>query len=555
LGRAVLRKTILSPRGGTSLVTAIWRSERAAALRVWSAFALLLTLASAPLFSTVVPPLFDYPNHLARMHLLTEGGNIFYAVHWAPLPNLAQDLIVPLVSRLMSLELASKLFLAMIFGMISAGAVWLNRIATSGWRMWPLLAFLLLYNRSFLWGFVNYLFGVGVALCGIALWLTLERKSALARVFASSVVALGCYFSHIVAFGFYLLVILGLEGAPSAVELRLGDWRALARRIAIVGPQFLMPALLLIICGQGTARGPISFPSLLRKADLLFSVFDNYDRVFDISCFALFIAFITWLAITGRIRVSRRFAWAAGMVFTVYLLLPSQIFGGSAADHRLPPALFLLLIAASAPRFPNNRIAVTAGILAAATLTIRVAMIEVIWLKSDQVYSADLGGIDMLPLGAKLAMAYPSNAINFISIPELHFAALAVARREAFVPTLFAQPTQQPVVPRPSYRALAKETQPERLWSAFVENNASDLVSLPTTFWRYDFVAFTDNRPVKVLPNSCLKAVFLRPTFQIFAVVQRPSCRQVEGYLDHDGRHSGSQDRMCCHRCLTASAG
>jgi len=54
-----------------------------------------MLLAAVPLFSTVLPPLFDYPNHLARMHLLSEGGNQFYAAHWEPLPNLAQDLVVP----------------------------------------------------------------------------------------------------------------------------------------------------------------------------------------------------------------------------------------------------------------------------------------------------------------------------------------------------------------------------------------------------------------------------------------------------------------------------
>ena len=63
-----------------------------------------MILAAVPLFSTVLPPLFDYPNHLARMHLLSEGGNQFYAVHWEPLPNLAQDLIVPPLARLMPLE-------------------------------------------------------------------------------------------------------------------------------------------------------------------------------------------------------------------------------------------------------------------------------------------------------------------------------------------------------------------------------------------------------------------------------------------------------------------
>jgi hypothetical protein len=119
------------------------------ALHVWSAFALLMTLMTVPLFSTVLPPLFDYPNHLARLYLLMEGGNAFYTVQWEPLPNLAQDLIVPSLAVLMPLALASKLFLVMVFGLITGGAIWLNRVATGAWRVWPLLAFLLLYNRIF----------------------------------------------------------------------------------------------------------------------------------------------------------------------------------------------------------------------------------------------------------------------------------------------------------------------------------------------------------------------------------------------------------------------
>ena len=524
MGRAVLRQPILRPVGGTSRAAAIWRSENAGALRVWAAFALLMALVTVPLFSTGLPPLVDYPNHLARMHLLTAGGNAFYAVHWTPLPNLAQDLIVPPLARLMPLQLASKLFLIMLFGVIAAGAIWLNRIASNDWHMWPLLTFLLLYNRSFLWGFVNYLFGIGVALCGIALWLALEKKGWLIRVFASLLVALACYFSHIAALGFYALVILGIEGLPAAAEMRRRDWCTLGRRIAIAGPQFLIPVLLLISSGQGAAQGPISYASFSRKADLLFSVFDNYDRTFDIACFALFIGLMLWLAVTGRLGVSPRLASAAGIVFAVYLLLPSQMFGGSAADHRLPPALFLLLIASCVPRFPSRRVATTIGIVAAAVFLGRLAIIERIWLQASRVYSADFSGIDMLPPRAKLAVAYPPSAVNFVPIPEIHFAALAVSQREALVPTLFALPTQQPVILRPPYVALAEAAQPELLWSAFAGDNSS-----PTAFWQYDFIAFTDNRLVHVLPHPCLAAVFLQPKFQIFAVVHRPGCRQAQG--------------------------
>jgi hypothetical protein len=488
-----------------------------------------MTLVAIPLFSTVLPPLFDYPNHLARMHLLTEGGNAFYVVHWAPLPNLAQDLIVPPLARLMPLELASRLFLVMIFGVIAGGTIWFNRVVTNGWRIWPLLSLLLLYNRSFLWGFANYLFGVGIALCGIALWLALEKKSWRIRAFASSLVALACYFSHIAAFGFYALVILGLEAAPAFTELLLYDWRALGRRIAVAGCQSLIPVLLFVASGQGAAQRPISYASFFRKADLLFSVFDNYDRVFDITCFALFVGLIIWLAVAGRLRMRPRLAWAAGVVFAVYLLLPSQIFGGSAADHRLPPALFLLLIVSSAPRFPSRGVAVTVGILAGLALVIRLAMIERVWLQANRLYSANLAGIDMLPPGTKLAVAHPPSAVNFVPVPELHFAALAVARRDAFVPTLFASQTHQPVVVRQPYIALAEGVQPEQLWSSFVGSASLGLAQPPATLWQYDFIAFTDNRPVRVLPNPCLKAIFLQPTFQIFAVVHAPGCRQAEG--------------------------
>jgi len=168
---------------------------------VWGAFALLLMLSAVPVFSTVLPPLVDYPNHLARMYLLAKGGDAFYSVHWAALPNLAEDLIVPPLARVLPLDLAGKLFLVMIFALMAGGTMWLNRVATAGWRLWPLLAFLFLYNRILLWGFVNYLFGVGVALGGTALWLGLERRRWWLRVSSSSVVALACFFSHIAAFG------------------------------------------------------------------------------------------------------------------------------------------------------------------------------------------------------------------------------------------------------------------------------------------------------------------------------------------------------------------
>lgn len=498
---------------------------------------------AVPVFSTVLPPLFDYPNHLARMHLLAEGGNAFYAVHWAPIPNLAQDLIVPALARVLPLELASKLFLVMIFGLIAGGTIWLNRVATGAWRFWPLLCFLLVYNRVFLWGFLNYLFGIGIALAGFALWLALDGARWWLRVLASSVVALACYLSHIAAFGFYALVIFGMELPPAFDELRTCRWPALRRRIVIAGAQCIAPAALILFYWRPGVTGTIGYGAVWRKADLLFSVFDNYDRVLDIVSFVLLVGLLGWLAWSRLLPLARRLAWSLFLVFAVYLLLPSQMYGGSGADHRLPIALFLLLIGASAPRFPNRRTAALVGAVAASLLLARLAVIEQVWLTADSIYSADLAGIDALPRGAKVAVAMPAGLTHVTAIPEVHLPSLAVARREAFVPTLFADPGQQPIIINPPYAALAEAAAPPRLWAAVVDGDSAARMRLLPALEQYDFIVFVDKRPIHVPLSQCLGSIFARSSFQIFVVRHEAGC--ANGQLSR-----GSAERSPCQDML-----
>jgi hypothetical protein len=523
MGRAVLGQANLDPSGSTSSAAATLPAETNGALRVWGAFVLLMLLVATPIFSTVLPPLFDYPNHLARMHLLAEGGNAFYTVQWAPLPNLAQDLIVPPLARIMPLEIASKVFLVATFGLIAGGAVSLNRVATGGWRMWPLLAFLLLYNRTFLWGFLNYLFGLGIALAGAALWFALEHKPVWLRVLASTLVALACYLSHIAAFGFYALVIAGVELPPALTELRSRLWSALGGRIAIAGAQFVPPAVLFSAYWRQPPGSSISYAAWWRKADLLFSAFDNYNRAFDVGCFVLFLVLLGWLAWTQRLRLVPRLGWAVCIVFVIYLLLPSRIHGGSGLDHRLPVAIWLLLMGGTEPCFREQRTALAIGVVAAILLAIRLAIIEHVWLRADGIYSADLIGIDALPEGARFAVALPKGATHLVPVPEVHLPALAVARRDVFVPTLFAYAGQQPISFNPPFAALAGAATPERLWSALVAGDRVEKALLPV-LQQYDFIAMTGDGTVALPPSACFGRFFQQPTFQIVKVLRDPGC-------------------------------
>jgi NADH:ubiquinone oxidoreductase subunit 6 (subunit J) len=506
-------------KGRTALAQLIAGGAGSAA-RVWIAFLLLLGLAAAPVFSTVLPPLLDYPNHLARMHLLAAGGGRFYAVRWAPLPNLAEDLFVPPLARLVPLETAGKLFLVAIFALTAGGAVFLNRVATGGWRLWPLAAFFLLYNRTLLWGFLNYLFGLGVWLCGLGLWLAIRERRPWLRILVSSLSALACFFSHLAAFGVYALTILGVELPGAAAGLRARDRAALARRAAILAAQFVIPAALLYFWRQtaGEAGVDYDFP---RKFDLAFSVFDNYHPAFDIASFILFAGLLAWLGWTRRLGFEPRLGGALALLFVAYLAAPARLWGGSGLDHRLPLALFLLLVAGSAPSFPSRRAAVAVGVAAGLLLALRMAAVERVWLRADRIYAADLAGIDALPRGARLAVAYPANATHATAVPELHLPAMAVVRRDAFVPTLFALPGQQPLALRPRWAALAAEAQPPLLWTALVGTAHRPP---PPLLLQFDAVALVGLRPPPTSANPCLKTVAPAPTFEIVRLRHRVGC-------------------------------
>jgi hypothetical protein len=65
-----------------------------------AAYTVLVALTLSPLLFTSVPPLVDYPDHLARMWILVHGSENYQA-NWHLLPALAMDLIVPPLAHFM----------------------------------------------------------------------------------------------------------------------------------------------------------------------------------------------------------------------------------------------------------------------------------------------------------------------------------------------------------------------------------------------------------------------------------------------------------------------
>src|SRR6267378_1368877 len=108
------------------------RSAGFSAPQIAVLFATLTLLVSIPIWTHPLPPLSDYVNHLARMHVLaTVSKNPllagFYEINWQVIPNLTMDIIVPRLAQVMNIYLAGQVYIVTMFALIISGTLVLNR--------------------------------------------------------------------------------------------------------------------------------------------------------------------------------------------------------------------------------------------------------------------------------------------------------------------------------------------------------------------------------------------------------------------------------------------
>ena len=173
---------------------------------------MLLTLAPFLIFD--MPGITDYPNHLARMHLLTDGPEHpaakFYDIVWFLTPNLGMDIVVPAMGQFLGVETATRIFLVVSMMLIMTGSAAIEVAVKKRISPVSLIAPIFAYNSAFLLGFLNFMFSFGLALWAIAFgshcaihvfWCAHFRTPSSCRYFSSAIstalqsiwVAVGAY--------------------------------------------------------------------------------------------------------------------------------------------------------------------------------------------------------------------------------------------------------------------------------------------------------------------------------------------------------------------------
>lgn len=481
-------------------------------------FAALMLLSCVPLLLTPLPPLLDYPNHLARMSLLPHlpaGSELarYLAVRWAPLPNLGMDGVVPFLAWVMPLDVAGKLFVVITFLLLAGGTAFLHRVLYGRWSNWTLLAFLLLYTRLLLWGFMGYLFACGLALVCFAVWIALRQQHWLLRVALGTVFALAIYFSHLLAFGLYAVMVAMYEFGQIWLQ-RKPPIRALCA-LVIGGAPFLTA---LALMAGNSSEGRIIYANPLRKFDLLFSVFDNYSRPFDVACFVIVVLAVGFVFWRRWVRLAPEMILPLIGLFVVYLAMPTQLFTAAGVERRIPMMIFLALIGGSAwqARFERQEMVFLSG--AGAMFAVRLAVIAAVWHQAGRLYTSLMPGFDTLPRGACLAVAFGKDSIQVDKAPLTHFATMAVIRREDFETQLFHYAEQQPIVLKPDAERLADVLAPDVLWYAFVDGTLTPPAEMGAALRECGYIAFADPRPFALKKPAGLVPLFVAPRFQLYRV-------------------------------------
>jgi hypothetical protein len=421
---------------------------------------MLAAVSFLPVLLTPIPAMVDYPNHLARMYILSQNGtpsaNPYYEVVWAFYPNLGMDLLVPQMAQLMSVENATRLFLLLSQLLIVSGALLLEwtrkgRIEFAGFAA---LAFL--YCLPFSWGFVNFEFGLGVALWGIAVYLMLAEGPWPLRFAANAIFVAALFVAHFFSLGIYGATLGLYELWRARHQQAYGI--AAARLGALAIPALVLLGVMHMTAGAIGSEGTSWFLGF--KPIWPLRIMNGYNLT-AAAATGLTLAILLYFATRrGVLKLDPTGIWLAIGLALLYVAIPSKLFGTSFVDLRVIPAAALILPAFCSLSLPGRAWRIAALAVISGITLINLAVVFAVWLPYRADYAAIIESFRKLDRGSRVLVGSTGDEgdppfADLTSYPMFYAPTLAIHYANAFVPNLFTEEGKQPVRAREAVRRLA----------------------------------------------------------------------------------------------------
>jgi hypothetical protein len=427
-------------------------------------FGVTLAIVLIPLLVVIHPPLHDYPFHIARIDILARWHSVdalqrWYELQAFMLPNVGMDLLTLLIHNAFSIESSGRIVVGLIISIILSGCVFLHRTLHGHYSLFPLISAFFVFNWILLFGFVNYLLGVGVLLWATGIWILLTGTNIWARLIVGTLLSCVLFLCHIVALGLFGLVIAGYELTRAMRAFRTRRWHTIPD-LVIGAAIFVVPFAMYIWSSTSNAGSNVYYGNLFWiKKITNFRMLLFGDWYLDVSLVAATAIVLVIFWRVGRFRYDPRMILATGLVSLSYLVLPVAMLGGWYLDTRLVLPLCLIVIASANVDLGACR-RLRLGLISclALFLLLRFLYITLQWKDYDQTIQEFTSAFGSLPPNSIVMAisAVPEPRVSDLDLrlwqpPLKHVTSLASLGTPVFVPSTYAEATQQPLTVTKGY--------------------------------------------------------------------------------------------------------
>ena len=417
-------------------------------------------LLCIPIFVASVPPFIDYPNHLARCFMLAHPGGgyeQYFQPDWALLPNLALELIVVPLAKILPIVLAGKLFLAILFGVSVYSGARLNKTLSGQWSVMGLASALLVYNRILSYGFLSYLFGV--ALLPLALALHIENRDLPKKRLAYDLILGAILFvSHLAAFALFVLCAFVYDYVRNRAE-KESKRRIVRDVLGLMIPVVIAGALLVFASPTASQASHMHF-NLMAKPKLFLSIMQTGIGLADYAFVGGCVIFLAYLAFKEEIAIAKYILPVLGVVFLLFLIAPDTFKDSRFMDARLPVALGALFLAALKPaKGFNGKVAAYA---IGALLLFRVGTSTMSYAKWSKSLASVERDTKLIPPNS-IVLNTKEGTYGFADLdgwePRLRFQEDSLLSRQPdYIQDIFTFKGQQPLTNTPPYDQINTPT-------------------------------------------------------------------------------------------------
>ena len=427
-------------------------------------FILAIMLVIIPFIGIENIAFIDFPNHLARYHIKenydnSEALQSFYNLKDGFYPYWGMEGFMTIFTPLLGVETAGRYFVIASLLTPVIGTLLIAKAVHGRISLLTLAACIFIFSEVASWGFVNFLFTLGIAMCVFAAWIQSENLKPLLRIILFAALALMICTMHMICAGFLGLFIGFWELYP-IIKARKITRQDIVNYIQIA--LIFIPAGLLILLqssdefgGQDTFYGSVIYR--IQSTQSVFNFMADLNRGLF---FSLFIGIITLFIFVAFRRdkgeadkgkdqsskflsISPRLGFMAVVFFALSLIVPFAISGVAYINIRFPLIAFLLLCA-SIKDLPQAR-PIFISLLFAALLLAKAGWSHHKLAQADNEISelrrasqVIPRGVRVLPVGTNISPADENLSLSMVPLYYTHQVAWLTIERDSLFPYFFS---------------------------------------------------------------------------------------------------------------------